>query len=124
MLNSTNLTKCLAVFIAVLLAAVVWTALTGERATAQQGMGADRFTIGVVGFWRDNSEPVFIVDTRKQIIAVYEFDSEQDFLDLMAVRSYEYDRKLMDFPIRKRGASKRGRGPSVREMMKKAGVGP
>ena len=123
MLNSTKLTKCLIVLIGILLAAVVWTTLVGEPASAQQGIGGDRFTIAVVGFWRDNSEPVFIIDTRKQKIAVYEFDSEQDFLDLMAVRSYEYDRRLLDYVPRKHKGKGRGRGPTVRQMMQKAGVG-
>jgi len=121
MLNGIRLTKCLLVLVAVLIAAVAWTAIVSEKAAAQEGTG--RFMIGVVGFWRDNSEPVFIIDTRKQTVSVYEFDSEQDTLDLMAVRSYEYDRKLIEWPTRRRRGAKRGRGPSVREMMKEAGAG-
>ncbi|NOZ19525.1 MAG: hypothetical protein GXP25_00390 [Planctomycetes bacterium] len=121
MLSSIRLTKCLLAVIVLLLAAVAWTAVVGEKVAAQEGTG--RFMIGVVGFWRDNSEPVFIIDTRKQMISIYEFDSEQNTLDLMAVRSYEYDRKLIDFPIRKTRSRARGRGPSVRAMMKQAGAG-
>jgi len=122
MLNDIRLTKCLIAGVALLLVAVVWTSLTGDRAVAQEA-GTDRFMISVVGFWRDNSEPVFIIDTRKQMIAVYEFDSEQNFLDLMATRTYEYDRRLLDAFRRKSGKRPRGRGPTVREMMQKAGAG-
>ena len=51
-----------------------------------------------------------------------EFNSEDDTFDLRAVRTYEYDRRLMDFNGMKK-TRRKNRGPSVREMMKKAGVG-
>lgn len=120
MLNSTKLTKGLLLLVGVLFVAVVWTCLVGSRAAAQEA-GAERFTMAVVGYWRDNAEPVFVIDTRKQTIAVYEFESEEDVLNLTAVRTYEYDRKLVEFPERTKTRVGH-RGPSVRDMMKKAGV--
>ncbi|MEW6356826.1 MAG: hypothetical protein AB1696_10890 [Planctomycetota bacterium] len=119
MLNSMHLTRCLLSVVAVLLVAVVWTSITGEKAAAQQDAG--RYMISVVGFWRDNSEPVFIINTRDQTISVYEYDSEQNLLDLFAVRSYEYDRKLKEFPVWKKRTDRRGQGPSVAEMEKRGG---
>jgi len=115
-LNDKRLTYTLLATIGILLAILLGMALSGDRAVAQLPGGDDRYMVAVNSFWRDNRDPVLIVDTRKQVMAVYTFDAEQPLLFFAAVRSYEWDRKLLEFNCA---------SPSVRDVLSgKAGRRP
>ena len=67
-----------------------------ETANAQL-FGSDRYMIVVNGTWLDNEEPVFVINTREQTICTYEYNSEEDRMKLVAVRSYKWDRLLREY---------------------------
>lgn len=68
-----------------------------EESVNAQMFGADRYMILVNGIWRDNEEPVYVINTREQAICVYEYNSEENKMKLVAVRSYKWDRLIQEY---------------------------
>ena len=65
-------------------------------ALAQSDGGASSYIVGLVGPAYDNKVPVFVVDSKKQAIIVYEYHQMRRTLWLRAVRSFANDRELLD----------------------------
>ena len=68
-----------------------------EETVQAQALGSDRFMIVVNGCWRDNEEPVYVLNTREQVISVYEYNSEENKMKLVAVRSYKWGRVIREY---------------------------
>ncbi len=58
------------------------------------GAGA-RHVFAVVGSQQNNREPFYLVDTRQEVIMVYEYGVQGDGLGLASARSYKYDKLLV-----------------------------
>ncbi len=85
----------------VVLAALIAGALLGGRGLAPQAraqtVGGSGPLIAVVGQGRGADVPVLLVDTNEQSAMIYEYDMGSNRLDLTAVRSFRYDRLLVDW---------------------------
>ncbi len=60
------------------------------------GAGA-RHVFAVVGTQMNNREPFYLVDTKQEVIMVYEYGVQGDGLGLTSVRSYKYDKLLEQY---------------------------
>lgn len=74
-----------------------------------EGMAAGR-VICVVGQVARNRAPIFLVDTLEQTLMVYEYNYLSNSMYLKTVRTYRYDKQLIDF------TTPGGQGPPVREV--------
>ena len=74
---------------------------------AQESAGGVSGVVGVLGPDQDRRMPLFLIDTQRTRLLVYEYDSRSRKLYLRAARSYKQDRELEDENF---GA---GSGPSV-----------
>lgn len=68
-----------------------------------QGDGSARHVFAVVGEKEGNREPFYLVDTRQEVIMVYEYGVQGDGLGLAATRSYKYDKLLEEYGISRFG---------------------
>jgi hypothetical protein len=68
-----------------------------EETASAQIFGSEPFTIVVNGTWIDNEEPVFVINTKEETICVYEYNSEENRMKLVAVREYRHDRRLREY---------------------------
>ena len=64
---------------------------------AQQGDGGAfaKHVFGVVGHVEGSRESFYLVDTRQEVIMMYEYNIQGNGLGLITTRSYKYD-KLLD----------------------------
>ncbi|WP_297293291.1 hypothetical protein, partial [Oceanicoccus sp.] len=60
------------------------------------GAGA-KHVFAVVGNRANNREPFYLVDTRQEVIMVYEYGVQGDGLGLSSARSYKYDKQLEQY---------------------------
>ncbi len=60
------------------------------------GSGAEH-VFAVVGNRANNREPFYLVDTRQEVIMVYEYGVQGDGLGLSSVRSYKHDKLLEEY---------------------------
>ncbi len=62
-----------------------------------QGDGGARHVFAVVGLPQANRQPFYLVDTRQEVIMIYEYGVQGDGLGLVTTRSYKYDKLLEDY---------------------------
>lgn len=62
-----------------------------------QGDGAAGGVFGLIGQRQGNREPLYLIDTQKQVILVYEYAPQGEGLGLVSARNYAYDRQLEDY---------------------------
>jgi hypothetical protein len=64
---------------------------------AQQGEGGGfaKHVFGIVGHFDGSRESFYLVDTRQEVIMMYEYNIQGNGLGLITTRSYKYD-KLLD----------------------------
>jgi predicted ABC-type sugar transport system permease subunit len=62
-----------------------------------QGDGGARHVFAVVGNQQANREPFYLVDTRQEVIMVYEYGVQGEGLGLVTTRSYKYDKQLEQY---------------------------
>jgi len=77
---------------------------------AQSSEGSANYVIGVVGAEYERRVPLFLIDTRKRAIMVYDYDQGNRRLFLRAVRTFTHDSELLDENFKKYSSSS---GPSV-----------
>ena len=100
MLSDRRLTTLLLTVNAVLLALIVLMEISGSGPTAQgQAGAAGGATMAVVtGVPSSNQdEPIFILDSRNETFAVYEFNPGTRKFGLKAVRTYKYDKQVEEY---------------------------
>ncbi len=61
------------------------------------GGGFAKHVFGVVGFPEANRQPFYLVDTRQEVIMVYEYGVQGEGLGLVTTRSYRYDKQLEQY---------------------------
>ena len=86
---------------------------SGPFVYAQESAGSASGVVGVLGPENSNRLPLFLVDTQKARLLVYEYDVDRRELFLRVVRSYKQDRELEDESFDRMGPSK---GPSVEDV--------
>ncbi len=66
-----------------------------------QGDGGARaqHVFAVVGSQQSNREPFYLVDTKREVIMVYEYGVQGEGLGLVSARSYKYDKLLEQYGI-------------------------
>lgn len=60
------------------------------------GAGA-KHVFALIGKPERNRQPLYLVDTRQEVIMVYEYGVQSEGLGLVAARSYKYDKLLEDY---------------------------
>jgi hypothetical protein len=98
--------------VAVLATVIAGEALSSREAHAQVSGATADYLVGITGPERSARVPLFLIDSKKQTIMVYEYDQSIREFWLRAVRSFQYDRHLED-----QGFSEdytQNSGPSVR----------
>lgn len=108
------------------LATLVLVQWTGARPVSAQDSGRAGFLIAIAGQnYRTNSMPLVIVDAQTMTVMTYRYDlSTPNMLTLTNVRSFKYDRKLMDYNYKKSKPADRSpkrlptQGDSVRDILK------
>lgn len=89
-------TILLGVIIALLVLVFIKVSPNYVVAQGDGGAGA-RHVFAVVGSRQNNREPFYLVDTRQEVIMVYEYGVQGDGLGLVSARSYKYDKQLEQF---------------------------
>ena len=67
-------------------------------AHGDDGAGA-KHVFAVAGNQLSNREPFYLVDTKLEVIMVYEYGVQGEGLGLVSVRSYKYDKLLEQYGI-------------------------
>lgn len=82
----------------------------GSRYALAQMGGASGDIVAITGEKHSNRLPLFVIDSKKKAIMVYEYDQASRKFHLRAARRFLHDRELTDESFQKFGISK---GPSV-----------
>jgi len=91
-------TILLGVVIVLLVLVLIKTSPNYVVAQGQGGGGSGaKHVFAVVGTRHNNREPFYLVDTRQEVIMVYEYGVQGDGLGLASVRSYKYDKLLEQY---------------------------
>ncbi|MFV1974536.1 MAG: hypothetical protein ACC651_02245 [Candidatus Scalindua sp.] len=108
-------TILLGVVIVLLLLVLIKTSpnyVVAQSGSAGGGGGAGaRHVFAVVGSQQNNRESFYLVDTRQEVIMVYEYGVQGDGLGLTYARSYKYDKLLEQY-------GRRIFGPNVDQIKK------
>ncbi len=97
MLKKYGLNTVMLGVVIVLLALVLIKTSPNDVVAAGGGGAAARHIFGVVGNRVNNREPFYLVDTRQEVIMVYEYGVQGDGLGLASARSYKYDKLLEQY---------------------------
>ncbi|MFQ5685885.1 MAG: hypothetical protein ACE5GV_04415 [Candidatus Scalindua sp.] len=89
-------TILLGIIIVLLLLVLIKTSPDYVIAQGDGGAGA-RHVFAVVGSQQNNREPFYLVDTKQEVIMVYEYGVQGDGLGLASARSYKYDKLLEQY---------------------------
>ncbi len=89
-------TILLGIVIVLLLLVLVKTSPNYVIAKGDGGAGA-RHVFAVVGNQQSNRESFYLVDTRQEVIMVYEYGVQGEGLGLVTTRSYKYDKLLEQY---------------------------
>jgi len=84
----------------------------GEGVAWAQDSGQANYLIGLIGPAVRSDIPFVLIDTRAQVIMMYQWNTAREQFKFIQARNYQYDRQLMEF--RSKG------GLSVREARKLA----
>ena len=103
-------TILLGVVIVLLVLVLIKTSPDYAIATGDGGAGA-KHVFALVGTQVNNREPFYLVDTRQEVIMVYEYGVQGDGLGLASARSYKYDKLLDQY-------GRSNFGPKVNEIKK------
>ena len=82
---------------------------------AQPSEGSANYVIGVVGSEYQRRMPLFLIDTRKRTVLVYEYDQGTRRFHLRAARTFTHDSELLDENFDRYSATS---GPSVDDVKK------
>jgi len=85
----------LLVAIVVLLGMLLWERYEGDAQA--QASGAAISTIAIAGQVSATQQPLYIIDTRAQVILVYEYALNGGGLAFTAARTYRYDKEVEEF---------------------------
>ena len=80
--------------IVVLLAMLLFDRGSSRFALAQSSSGSAAGLVGMVGMVEDRHQPLYLIDTREQVILVYEYIIPNGGLQLCAARTYKYDKSI------------------------------
>ncbi len=89
-------TILLGVVIVLLVLVLIKTSPNYVVAQGDGGAGA-KHVFAVVGSRANNREPFYLVDTKREVIMVYEYGVQGDGLGLASARSYKYDKLLEQY---------------------------
>ncbi len=84
--------------VVIVLLALVLIKTSPDYVVAQGDGGAGaKHVFAIVGNRANNREPFYLVDTRQEVIMVYEYGVQGDGLGLASARSYKYDKLLEQY---------------------------
>jgi hypothetical protein len=89
-------TILLGIVIVLLLLVLVKTSPNYVIAQGDGGAGT-KHVFAVVGSQQNNRESFYLVDTKQEVIMVYEYGVQGDGLGLTSARSYKYDKLLKQY---------------------------
>ena len=70
---------------------------TNDVIAQGDGGAGTKYVFAVVGNRQSNREPFYLVDTKREVIMVYEYGVQGDGLGLVSARSYKYDKLLEQY---------------------------
>lgn len=86
--------------VVILLLILLFMKNTTNYVIAQGDGGAEaKHVFAVVGSQQSNREPFYLVDTKQEVIMVYEYGVQGEGLGLISARSYKYDKYLEQYGI-------------------------
>ena len=90
--------------------------MLSPRETVAQGNDAARHIAAIAGSTEGGKaeQPIYIVDSLNQVMAVYEYGLGRSGLSLVATRKFQHDLRLEEFDIRRN----KNRSPSVKDVKK------
>jgi len=111
----------LAVTVAALMGVIVGLLMNSPSAIAASSTNSGSFGPGVAGhitalagYVESAEQPIYLIDSREEILLVYEYGLGQNGLNFIAARTFKYDKLLPEFDIR----TTRGVSPSVEDVRK------
>ncbi|MBM4044763.1 MAG: hypothetical protein FJ279_06605 [Planctomycetes bacterium] len=117
-MDSRRLNTVLLSVAIVLLALLLLVELRGDRVAVAQSEGSAAHVIGLTGLpiTQGTQQPIYIIDTRAQVLLVYEYRFNGQGLGLTGARSFKYDKEFLEFnPME---ATQFQKSPSVEEVRK------
>ncbi len=84
--------------VVIILLTLIFIKTSPDYVVAQGDGGAGaKHVFAVVGSRYNNREPFYLVDTRQEVIMVYEYGVQGEGLGLVSTRSYKYDKQLEQY---------------------------
>ncbi len=84
--------------VAIMLLVLLFMKNSTNYVVAQGDGGAGtKHIFALVGNQQSNREPLYLVDTRQEVIMVYEYGVQGEGLGLVSARSYKYDKLLEQY---------------------------
>ena len=105
----------LAITVAVLLGILVGMMINGREVVAATGSSSPAtagYITALAGHVNANDQPIYIIDSREQVLLVYEYGLGQNGIKFIASRTFEYDKLLDLFDIQ----AERGKSPTPDEV--------
>ncbi|MHC4268739.1 MAG: hypothetical protein ACYSWS_02845 [Planctomycetota bacterium] len=99
MFNKHGLNTVLLGVAIVLLVLLLMENSTNYVAAQGDGGAGAKHVFAVVGNQQSNRESFYLVDTKQEVIMVYEYGVQGEGLGLVSVRSYKYDKLLEQYGI-------------------------
>jgi len=97
MLKKYGLNTILLGIVVVLLLLVLFKSSPNYVVAQGDGGAGTRHVFAVVGNQQANRESFYLVDTKQEVIMVYEYGVQGDGLGLASARSYKYDKLLKQY---------------------------
>ena len=106
----------LTITIVALLGIIIGMMISGRDAVAAgtSSPGAASHLTALAGHVIANDQPIYVVDSREEVLLVYEYGLGQNGLKFVACRTFKYDKLLSEFTIQATG----GRSPSPEDVRK------
>jgi hypothetical protein len=104
-----------AAVLATLLAVTLYHGSTPPYAIAEVSEGAASYVVGILGPPRETRVPLFLIDTKNQVILTYEYDQSRRLFFLRTARTFRDDRLLEDSGFDRYGVNE---GPTVKDVQK------
>jgi len=98
----------------------------GPRSALAQAVseGSAAYMVGIVGPRFETRMPLVLIDTKKQVILIYEYDQARRRFFLRVARSYVNDRELVEASFGEEGVWQGPTVNDVREILRRGLVPP
>ncbi len=112
---SSKVNVWLAVTVAALMGIIIGMVMSGQNAIADTSSpGVAGHITALAGTVNGAEQPIYIIDSREEVLLVYEYGLGRNGIWFVASRTYKYDKLLPEFDIQ----NTRGVSPTVEDVRK------